>query len=365
MSKLLFIANSPSPNTTDLYRALNASNNLEICVVYTAGQNKKWATPIAIEGYDSIFLPTGKAWLKRVGTLIGLILSPDTRLVVVQGYVPLLHLLGILALTFSPQRPWLFWGERMRIWPDEGWARKLAKRLMIRLIRGANRVLAVGTAGVESYAKLGINRDSLSSVPYARDLSQFLEVPEKDPSLPLAIVCTARLVPSKGIDRLISAFVRLARSRPDVVLNLIGDGPERAVLEAAVPMVLRRRVIFHGYLDTEGQARVYAHSDVFALPSYHDGWGMVVLEAMAAGLPVVTTDAVVSGAELLEDGRTGRLVQPGDTEALTEALRRLVDDALLRKSQGDAARCVARRYDCQKTARRLGKILSCFVSENE
>lgn len=365
MAKVLFIANAPSPNTTDLYRALNAAVECEVSVVYTMGRhNQKWTSPVAVVGYESVFLPTGLALYRRAKTLIGLIRARDVRLLVVQGYTPLTHLLGMLVLSGFRHRPWVYWGERMRVWPDETLLRKLAKHLVIRLIRRADRVLAIGIAGAESYAKLGIDRAALSSIPYARNLAPFLAVQESGSRSGLAIVCTARLISSKGVDRLLDAFAQLAASRPNLVLHLVGDGPERATLEAAVPAALRQQVVFHGYLGAEGQARVYAGAHVFALVSQHDGWGMVVLEAMAAGLPVVATDTVVSAAELLEGGQAGTLVRPGDADALVHALRRLLDNFALRTSQGAAARRIARRYDSQNTARALGEILSKVALEN-
>ena len=133
-------------------------------------------------------------------------------------------------------------------------------------------------------------------------------------------------------------------------LWLVGDGPLRpAVEKAIVKMGLERKVLFLGIRDDVPQ--LLAASDVFVLSSDYEGVPLTVLEAMAAGKPVVAT-AVGGVPELIEDGETGILVPPRNPEALAQGILRLAKDASLRQRMGKAARERAQeRFDISRTAR--------------
>ncbi len=147
-----------------------------------------------------------------------------------------------------------------------------------------------------------------------------------------AVICVARLAETKGHADLFRAFSLLAPELPDLRLELVGDGPERERLTAlAAELGISDRARFHGALPAEEVRRILAESDLFVLASVQDASGgrdgipVSLMEAMASGLPVVTTE--LSGIpELVENGRTGLLVQPGDPAGLAAAIRVLVED---------------------------------------
>jgi len=153
--------------------------------------------------------------------------------------------------------------------------------------------------------------------------------------LPLdALVAGAagRLDPVKGVRFLIQALARLG----GVHLAIVGDGPERAALEAlAERLGVAGRVHWLGHWHDVQQ--VLPAFDLFVQPSLHEGLPNTVLEAMAAGLPVVAT-AVGGTPEAVLDGVTGLLVHPGDPEALARAISRLLDDPATCQAMGQAGR---------------------------
>jgi glycosyltransferase involved in cell wall biosynthesis len=157
------------------------------------------------------------------------------------------------------------------------------------------------------------------------------------------VLAVGRLSQEKGHLDLISAFARLRDAHPDLVAKLViaGDGPERGRLEAAVNALgLSERVIFAGHINN---VRVfYAAADLLALPSHSEGSPNVLLEAMAAGVPIVAT--TVGGVpEIVEDSKSALLVSAGDPEALAAAIARLLTDKeLARRLAADAATAAAR-----------------------
>ena len=162
------------------------------------------------------------------------------------------------------------------------------------------------------------------------------------------VVAVGRLVRRKNLAALVAAVARLERD--DVRLLVVGDGPEQAALAArAAELGVAGRVQFRGFVPEETNYQLLAAADIFALPSLHEAFGLVYLEAMHCGLPVVA--ARPGGQEdYLEDGRTGYLVAPHDAAALHRALERLVADPELRATMGAHNRAAARRFTVTSTA---------------
>jgi glycosyltransferase involved in cell wall biosynthesis len=135
--------------------------------------------------------------------------------------------------------------------------------------------------------------------------------------------------------------------------TLAGDGEVQQFAGMAARAGLGGRIDFPGWVDSAQAARLMASADLLVLPSHHEALPMAVAEALAAGVPVLTTPVGVIG-EILTDGQTALLVPPGDVPALTEALLRLVSDPALRARIGKAGHAVFRaELDVAVTARQM------------
>jgi glycosyltransferase involved in cell wall biosynthesis len=142
----------------------------------------------------------------------------------------------------------------------------------------------------------------------------------------------ARLVPQKGHRVLVEAAPKIVARHPDVHFVVVGEGELREELEAAAPP---GRFLFTG--QREDVPELLASFDAFALPSFFEGLCYAVIEAQAAGVPVVATP--VGGVrENVVDGETGVVVPPGDANALAAAINRLLDDPQEAKRLADEAR---------------------------
>jgi glycosyltransferase involved in cell wall biosynthesis len=165
------------------------------------------------------------------------------------------------------------------------------------------------------------------------------------PLIPLAagqrIITVCRLTPWKGVDGLLAALSGL----PDVGLVVVGTGPEGARLRRlAGELGVAGRVHFAGQVPREQVGGYLRAADLFVLNSTYEGFPHIVLEAMAAGLPVVAADAGGTG-ELVQDGVSGRLVPPGDPQALRRAIAELLADSRLRQSLVAGAKQHLARFD--------------------
>ena len=173
------------------------------------------------------------------------------------------------------------------------------------------------------------------------------------------ILCVGRLVAAKGQYVLVEAARRLAAERRDFRVTIVGAGPEAQGLRAAIGEAgLARHVTMAGALNQDEVRRLYGEADAFVLPSFAEGIPVVLMEAMASGVPCVTT-RITGIPELIRSDDEGLLVAPSDAEALATAIARLIDDPALRARIAAAAR---RRVDTdfhlERNAARLGSLFA-------
>ena len=162
------------------------------------------------------------------------------------------------------------------------------------------------------------------------------------------ILAVGRLVPQKGFDMLLRAFANCARDMAGWRVEILGDGPLRQELaRLAETLGIRERVVFHGHVADPFSH--YARAAMFVLPSRFEGMPNALLEAMAAGLPAVVSDASPGPLEEVTHGENGLVVPAGDVAALTGAMTRLVGDAGLRRAMGEAGRTRAAEHGLEKT----------------
>lgn len=231
--------------------------------------------------------------------------------------------------------------------------------LQLRLLaRGVDRYLAVSAAiAAELAGAYGWPAEKIAVVHNAVELDRFgdpappgLRAELGAAEAPL-VLTAARLDDQKGLPVLLEAAARL----PGAVFALAGEGPEEADLRRlAERLGVADRVLFLGRRDDV--PALLAACDVFALPSLYEGSSLALLEAMAAQRAIVSS-AIAGTDELIEDGRTGLLVPPGDSEALAAALARVLDDTGLRESLAAAGRERAEReFGSTPAARRVAAI---------
>lgn len=179
------------------------------------------------------------------------------------------------------------------------------------------------------------------------------------------ILFVGRLAAVKGVPLLVEALARLQSTHPDAHLTIIGDGPDRNALEAKIAhMGLAGMVDFVGYADEAGVAAHLARADLFVLPSFAEGVPVVLMEAMAARLPVIAS-RVAGVPELVIDGESGFLVPPGDVETLTARIELLLADPDRRQAMGEAGRAkVIREYNSTLEAEKLSKLFAARTNTN-
>ncbi|MGQ0642037.1 MAG: glycosyltransferase family 4 protein [Gemmatimonadaceae bacterium] len=209
--------------------------------------------------------------------------------------------------------------------------------------RRIDKRIAVSEAAKESVCSR-MGDAAIDIVPNGTDVHVFERaVPAKLPK-GRTMLFVGRLEPRKGFPIAVRAFARLAQEYSDLQLIVVGEGVEREAVEM-LPRALRTRVHLLGRVSDSVLPGYYAAADVFVAPATgSESFGIVLVEAMAAGLPIVASD-IDGYREVVRHGREALLVRRGDPVALADAVQRLVENPAEARALREAGRVRARRYD--------------------
>ncbi len=335
--KIGFLTGSLSQGGAErqLYYVLQSLSSLGAQVhLYTFSPDGFWLKPIQDLGVPVIYVGGGNSRLARLKHWIELL--NNVELDVLQGqhfftnaYVGLaaryLGLTGIGALRSDGYNEVV----------DVG---KVLGSISLNL---PHRIASNSRHAIQRARKFHLNPDRLVYLPNVVDTSEFHPV-SRIKNSSIHILYVGSLLPVKRVDRLLSVLKSLDDIRVNFVAHIAGDGPLLGKLkdQAAQLGILNRSVYFLG--GVENPADLYRNADIFLLTSEYEGVPNVILEAMASGLPVVST-RVGGISEIIENNVTGFLVEPDDMQGMAERLERLVRDAELRNRLGMQARDFAKK----------------------
>lgn len=197
----------------------------------------------------------------------------------------------------------------------------------------------------------GINTEDFKKV-HVGDFYERFAIPRDT----VNIVFVGRLFPEKSVDTLIKAVPHIVAAHPKAHIMIVGHGHLRQKLEALVDKLsIRNHVTFLGLVSEEDKLFAYNASDIFVLPSFAELEGMVVLEAMACGKPIIISDAEMSASRhFVEDN--GFLFETANPEDLAKQALRLITDAELRKEMGEASLKKSKQYDIHRSVDKLEEI---------
>lgn len=250
-----------------------------------------------------------------------------------------------------------------------GFPRRSLSRVEVRKARyafnRASRALPVSRHLREAIRNYGIDVP-FEVVPNVVDTSLFFppDVERKEEGVERRLIFVGNLEPSqhKGFPTLLRALVCLRERRRDWRLDVIGEGPERSAYErSSAALGLREHVTFYGSQPKSVIAQMMRAADLFVLPSRFDNLPCVIVEALASGLPVVST--TVGGIPELVDERSGRLVPPEDPIALADALNDMLGqvEKFDRTAIGAAAR---KRYSLEVVGEQLSRIYDAVLADS-
>lgn len=225
-----------------------------------------------------------------------------------------------------------------------GRLRNMLRRL---LLRWADAISYNGPSCLEYLRRFPVKEEKLFHFPYAcSEQFRYTGPIERESAASRKLICIGQLIERKGVQPLLTGLAQYCRNQPDriVQLDLVGKGNQEESLKA-ISLPSNLQVRFLGHLDYQAMAQAMEQNGVLVFPTLADEWGLVVNEALAAGMPVIGSEYAQSCMTLIQDGQTGWLFKPDDPQTLFRALESLFstsDESLLEM-----------RYNCQKTVENI------------
>lgn len=347
-ARVVYWNNIPAPYMVERFNAVARRGNLELEVWFSARTEKgrSWKVDENCWNFRHTYLPSINGGISSLVIPTPLLRSsvPD---VFVSLYAGPAFLLGSALASAR--------GARTAFWVEVTFDSWVKRRHWKEALKSAAfcRVDAIFTAGSDgrNFAlRYGASPERIFVVPhvidfdhYARGSSRAHRARERiraDFGLRgVTFIYVGRLWIGKGLNYLLDAFGALQRTTTnEVSLLLVGDGADESLLRSRCADQRLENVVFAGFHDADSLPSLYAAADVFVFPTLGDPFGMVVLEAMACGLPVIATRASGEIHGRVSDGFNGFIVAPADSDALRERMLVLVQDADRRNAMAEASR---------------------------
>ena len=273
--------------------------------------------------------PNARMWIRRMIQLGMGYIEEHGRPGIIQAHSSIWAGVAAAAIKKLTGIPYVLTEHRGRFVNNNPQAGALFRDWHYPLIReafgNADKIVTVSRALNEKIASISsVHEADIMTIPNLTDTSFFQGKPATDSPGTFTFFSLAHLVPEKGMDTLIEAAAILKHDKTDFRVIIGGDGSERASLEQAVRDASIDPIVrFTGKL-SKGEVRDWLlHSHAFVLPSHFEAFGVVLIEAMACGLPVIGTRS--GGPEFIVGDETEMLVDPGDAFALAKAMRRMID----------------------------------------
>ncbi len=244
---------------------------------------------------------------------------------------------------------------------EKSWRRSLAKPLVKLIVLVSDAFIAYGSRAREHLISLGAKPKKIFLAYNTIDVGFFQKEIKKWRSQKLRVKARVRvktdnvilyvgqLIERKGVGYLIKAFAKLREEFKDVSLLIVGYG----LLEGELRELVRKRripdVFFIIGRDWREMPIFYAIADLFVLPSLEEVWGLVINEAMVAGLPVITTDRAGASVDLIEEGRNGYIIESKNLQALYKAMKKIIENAELSIKMGKESKNSIRAFGLDNT----------------
>lgn len=247
-------------------------------------------------------------------------------------------------------------------WLEEKLSHRVLNPVGKFVLRRADGIRVVSEKVKQRVINMGVEEERVFKLPIHTDLRKFAQtvdegLRERFPGFENIVLFVGRLSREKNLPALLEAASMVVEEHPDTLFLIAGEGPEKPRLEnLAEQLELEANVVFEGRVEHDRLPAYYQASDIFVLPSFHEGWGLVLVEALASGTPVVTTDVGLAG-EYVTSGREGYVVKSPSPAHIKEKINYLLENPELRKKMGKVAKERAMKsQDLKESARAQRRI---------
>lgn len=369
--KVVYWNNIPAPYIVDRFNALVRRGNVDFEAWFNDRRepDRSWAVDESTWEFSYRFLPTVSIGRHRLHVPV-MLLGKEMPDFLVSLYAQPSFIMGWMASRLR-KRHIAFWAQVTHdSWVSRRRWKEALKAIMFRRIDAA---LGSGEDSRKFAIKYGTSPDRALVLQHSIDVEHFrrgaLDAAKrrKDVRAQLGLegvtfIYVGRLWSGKGLVNLLDAFCEVQGAIGQTSLLLIGDGPQEEELKRRVEHSRLRNVVFAGFKDKEALPEFYAAADIFVFPTLGDPYGLVVDEALASGLPVISTDAAGEIRQRIDDGVNGYIVSAGYAAELVKPMLRLAADAEALEAMRRRCRSQIRARTPEQWAAEFEAIIGRIVS---
>ena len=340
-ARVALIHNTIAPYRHPLFEEL--AKRVKLTVYYCTVKHMSRAWDLWPRNYNYEYKILPRIPIKILGeeasfnfSIIKEILRNMPDVVIVGGYVdPTMWLAFFTAKLLKI--PVIYWTEGMK--EPQTLLGALTRPIRILYVKNSDAIIVPGKLSKRYVISLGANPDKVYIAPNSIDNDLFIRlsqrfVPLKEKikeelnlSNKIVILTVAQLIKRKGLEFLIQAYAMIEREYKETALVIVGSGPLRQHFEKLSKSLGVKNIKFiSSGLKLEELVKLYCAADVFVLPTLEDIWGFVINEAMACGLPVISTTASQAAREMIHPGKNGYIVKPARADQLYLALKAVLSD---------------------------------------
>lgn len=343
----MVVTDYTSPYQIELFNAVEelAPGRLHVVYLHQHSKGREWS--LRNVNHQAVMLEESADAMVQARALA------DSADLVVFNFYDNPQAMELIRRRAALDKAWCFWGERPGYYH-----RQLGRLRRIWMLRPLHErraaIWGIGRMAANAYREeFGAFRDYVN-LPYFSDLARFQVIPLRETRRQeFTFLYSGALIRRKGVDLVARAFARLAADHPHARLRVMGGGHLAGAMQRSMRQCAAQ-VEFTGFKDWCDLPDEYARADVLCVPSRYDGWGLVVPEGLAAGLPVISTNQTGAAVEFLRTGENGWLVAANDEDAIYGAMLEAVSmDATRLASMSAAARTTVAAHSLVNGARRF------------
>jgi glycosyltransferase involved in cell wall biosynthesis len=224
---------------------------------------------------------------------------------------------------------------------EKSWRRTFLKPLVRYLIKKTDNFIAYGTRAKEYFISLGINPKKIQIIYNTVDIDYFREKSKNFSEEKKAkfkkelgiktdkiLLFSGQLIERKGVFELLEGFKKYQKIDPNISLLILGKGQEKKKMEKIIQEKSIHNVVFANFVQYNNLYKYYSISDLLILPSREEVWGLVINEAMACGLPVITTHETGASVDLVEEGKNGYVIPSNNLQAIAKSIQKVFSNNL-------------------------------------
>lgn len=391
-SRLAIVASHVIQYQDPFFKLLAGEPGIDLTVIYCSRhgaetyRDEDMKTSLAwdielLAGYRHLFLrnfaregSSGFLRLVNPGIVPALVRGRYDAVIFMFGWGALTALLGMAVCWFT-RTPFFLFGDSSFVPPEETFRSRVRAGFLRMMFALASGFMVSGKFNERYYLHYGASPKRFFPLPWAADNERFAKAARMSADERTAlrarygiapdtvvIVYSGKLIPRKDPLTLLLAFGRM-QHHPRAVLLFLGDGELREELERTAERQNIGGVHFAGFVNQSELPRHYAMGDIFVLPTLDDPRGTVVNEAMACGLPVISTDRCGAVGDIVQHGDNGFVVPPADVSALRDALDRLTADDALRARMSERSRQIIATWDFKSGVEGVRRMLRWLAAQ--